>query len=146
MRALSACKAARFANALSMYSARVKAAYWAAFLEAGGAAAPGADKTRAIHAAELAATLRQEASTLGALVAASAIPCDRRHCGRLEALHLALASLSGSGSSDSDRNRLPDPAPTEPGPLAPFPHTSHMCLAALGADGSYTSAFWFGHR
>ena len=133
VRALSARKAARFANALSIYSARVKVAYGAAFLEARGAAAPGADQIRATHAAELAANLRQEASALEALAKASAIPCDKRHRSRLDALKLALAALSGSGSRDSEDHRTPDPTPTGPGPLVPFPHTSHMCLAALGA-------------
>lgn len=133
VRALSARKVARFTNAMSMYSARAKVAYGAAFLEARAAAAPGADQSRAQLAAELAASRRREACDLEALTNTSAIPCDRRHKGRLAALSVALAALSGSDRDDSAGSRLPDPAPIGPGALVPFPHTSHMCLAALGA-------------
>ena len=133
VRAVSARKVARFANAVSTYSARIQVAFGTAFLEARRAAAPGADRTLADMSVQSAADLRREACELESLVVASAIPCDLRHQGRLVTLQRALAALSGSGVVEDATTRLPDPVPTGSGALVPFAHTSHMCLAALGA-------------
>ena len=125
--------AARFANAVSMYSAGIKVAFGTAFLDALRAVTPGADRTLADLSAQSAADLRREACDLEALAVASAIPCDPRHKGQLVTLQRALAALSGSGVTEAPDPRLPDAAPMGPGALVPFAHTSHMCLAALGA-------------
>ena len=132
--ALTAPRVARLNNALSLHTASIRVNYATAFLEVRAALAPGGDSDRAAPAIATAAAARVLTATFLATLQTTPTPRHAFAPRRLTLIREQLAAVIGPGPEDDFTQLTPERTRHTPGPLAPFEHTTHMCLAAL-CDG-----------
>ena len=142
--ALTAPKQGKLRNSLSLFTSSVRVAYATAFLEARAALDPGADSERADKPIARAAALRGDALEFQHALAGQP---RSRHSGAATRVTLVsdqIRAVAGPGPDEDFPRLVPEPHLVTPGPLRPFGHASHMCLAALcnGWEMDETVRMW----
>ena len=130
----------RVNNALTTYSASVRVACAAAFLEARLAQPAGSNQGAAVSAAAAAESALVLARSMLAACPAAASRIYARFVGRVAHLTSALRNILGPCPDAMQPHSTPEPLARQTAPLHLFEHSSHMFIASLATGWSLSDA------